>query len=265
MANSIFGEIETMIFSQDDLEKLQMEYLAVDGKCQKLLLSYVARNFNNARAQEYARQGFSRRLKTLVRCIHKTFEVLPLDRIEIPTKEELSDAAINIQAFIINVFGCTDNLAWVWLWEKNLTQNDGSPIPNGWVGLREKNELVRGSFSPGFQAYLEGLNGWFENLENFRHALAHRIPLYIPPYVVPEDKLPAYQELGERMTEALNRQDIAEHERLSTEQEALAAFKPFMTHSFEEEAKYVVFHAQLLADFNTIDELGKKLLEELDR
>ncbi len=149
--------------------------------------------------------------------------------------------------------------------EKNLKQNDGSPIPNSWVGLRRHNELVRGSFSPEFQEYLRGLNGWFDNLENFRHALAHRIPLYIPPYVVPEDKLAAYQELGERMTEAFNRQDFAEHERLSTEQETLAAFKPFMTHSFEEEAKYVVFHAQLLADFNTIDELGQKLLEELDR
>ncbi len=254
-----------MNFSQDDLEKLQEEYLAVFEKCQRLMSSYVTRDYRNSRAQEFARQGFSRRLKTLVRCIDKIFEILPPDRIELPTSEQLSDAAINIQAFVINVFGCTDNLAWIWVREKRLRKNDGSPIPRSWVGLRKQNEYVRGTFSPKFQVYLEGLNGWFDNLENFRHALAHRIPLYIPPYVVPEDKLAAYRELGKQMTEAFNRQDIAEHERLSTEQEALATFMPYMTHSFEEEAKNVVFHAQLLADFNTIDELGKNLLEELDR
>ena len=52
---------------------------------------------------------------------------------------------------------------------------------------------------------------------------------------------------------------------MSAEQEKLAVFNPIMTHSFEEEAKIVVFHAQLIADFNTIEELGRKMLEELDR
>ena len=254
-----------MIFSKEDLEKLQKQYLAVSGKCQRLMESYVARNYKNSRAEEYARQGFSRRLESLVRCIDKIFEILPPDRIELPTSEELSDAAINIQAFVINVFGSIDNLAWIWVLEKSIKRNDGSPIRKSCVGLREKNELVLGSFSPEFQEYLKGLNGWFDHLENFRHALAHRIPLYIPPYVVPKDKIPAYQELEDRMTEASNRRDFAEHERLSAEQKALVAFKPYMTHSFEEEAKYVAFHAQLLADFNIIEGLGQKMLEALDR
>jgi|TARA_Y100000294_G_scaffold10023_1_gene9432 hypothetical protein len=38
-----------------------------------------------------------------------------------------------------------------------------------------------------------------------------------------------------------------------------------MTHSFTENAKSVVIHSQLLADFNKIEELGRKMLEELDR
>lgn len=254
-----------MNFSQDDLEKLQEEYLAIFAKHQKLMSRYVTREYNVSRAQEYAIQGFSRRLKTLVRCIDMVFEILPPERTELPTSEQLSDAAINLQAFVINVFGCTDNLAWIWVREKRITKDDGSRIPSSWVGLRRQNDYVRGTFSPRFQAYLEELDGWFDTLENFRHALAHRIPLYIPPYIVPEGKLAAYQELGERMTEAFNRQDFAEHDRLSNRQEALAAFKPCMTHSFEEEAKFVVFHAQLLADFNTIDDLGKEFLGELDR
>ena len=38
-----------------------------------------------------------------------------------------------------------------------------------------------------------------------------------------------------------------------------------MTHSISERSKIVVLHAQLLADFNTVDELAWKMLEELDR
>jgi len=254
-----------MIFSQEDLEKLEKEYLAVSGKYQRLMEGYLARNYNNSRAQEYAKQGFSRRLKTLVRCIDKIFEILPPDRIELPTSEELSDAAINLQAFVTNVFGSTDNLAWIWVQEKSLAKNDGSPIPNSWVGLRAKNELVRDSFSPEFQEYLRGLNGWFDHLENFRHALAHRIPLYVPPYVISEDKEAAYRDLEDRKTDALNRVALADYDRLSAEQDALGVFRPVMTHSFEEKAKPIVFHPQLLADFNTIEELGRKLLDELDR
>ena len=83
--------------------------------------------------------------------------------------------------------------------------------------------------------------------------------------MVPENNFPEYEELETRIMEALNSGNFAEHERLSSEQMTLVAFQPSMTHSFEEEAKHVVFHAQVLADFNTIEELGRKLLAELDR
>ena len=182
-----------------------------------------------------------------------------------PTTEELSDAEINIQAFVFNVFASVDKLAWIWVSEKDLTKDDGTQIPRTWVGLRKKNEGVRESFSPVFLEYLEGLDAWFGLIENFRDALAHRIPLYIPPYLVPDGKLAAYEELGDRMAEAFKRGQLAEHERLSSEQEALVVFEPYMTHSFEEKAKPVVLHAQMLADFNTIEELGQRMLEELDR
>jgi hypothetical protein len=33
--------------------------------------------------------------------------------------------------------------------------------------------------------------------------------------------------------------------------------------SFEENAKPIVFHAQMLANFNTVDELARKMLDEL--
>lgn len=87
----------------------------------------------------------------------------------------------------------------------------------------------------------------------------------IPPYTVAPENMESYRGLGERIEKANSRFDFAESERLSVEQMELVNFTPIMTHSFEENAKTVVFHAQLLADFNTVDEMGRKMLEELNR
>jgi hypothetical protein len=67
------------------------------------------------------------------------------------------------------------------------------------------------------------------------------------------------------MTEAIKQWDFEEHERLSAEQMGLTKFRPWMQHSFEEKARPIVLHPQLLADFSTIDGLGWKLLGELDQ
>src|SRR5712671_1522714 len=88
---------------------------------------------------------------------------------------------ICIQAFTFNAFACLDNLAWIWVCEKKLTTEQGDPIPAGKVGLGKKCKLVRRSLPADIRKYLKSLDAWFDHLENFRHALAHRIPLYIPP------------------------------------------------------------------------------------
>lgn len=199
-----------------------------------------------------------------MRCIENVFETIPLNNVGRPTSEELSHVNINLQAFVFNAFGSADNLAWIWVSEKGLTKDDGSPIPSGWIGLRKRNQFVRTSFSSEFLRYLEGLDGWFDQLENFRHALAHRIPLYVPPYIVSQDKMAAYRGLENRKSDAQSRGAFDDYDRLSAAQDALGVFRPIMTHSFDERAKSIVFHAQLLADFNTIEELGWKILEELD-
>lgn len=67
------------------------------------------------------------------------------------------------------------------------------------------------------------------------------------------------------MTEAAKKHDFREYDRLSTEQLRLGHFRPWVQHSFEEKAKPVVFHAQMLADFNTVDELAQKMLGEFAR
>ena len=255
-----------VFFSDDHVELLQEEYLAVSGKCLNLVTGFLTHNFNNPRAREYAMHGLARRLNTLSRCIENTFGILPPDSTDMPTREQLSDAAINIQAFIFNVFGSMDNLAWVWISEKALTKKDGSPIPNSWVGLGKDNTFVRGSLSAEFQTYLTGLDAWFGYLEDFRHALAHRIPLYIPPYIVSPANEAAYREHQEGMDAAMASGDYAEYDRLWDAQTALGAFRPWVTHSVgEQQGRPVMLHAQLLADFATVEVVAQKMLAELSR
>jgi hypothetical protein len=252
-----------MYFSNEALDELRRGHRQVAWKCQCLVWSYLSRNYRDSRAKEYAVHGFSRRLKTLARCIDNVFIILPPDRADLPSCNELFDAMINIQAFVFNSFGSIDNLAWIWVLEKGITKN-GLPIPNREVGLGKRYKLVRASFSTEFQEYLKGLDDWFDHLAEWRHALAHRIPLYIPPCAIPKDKEALYRQLEDCKIEPWKCGDFAECTRLKAEQEALGTFLPEMRHSFEEQSGAVSFHPQLLTDFLTIEGLAQKMLEELD-
>jgi hypothetical protein len=185
------------------------------------------------------------------------FEVLPPALAERPTNNALSDAEINIQAFVFNMFAGLDNLAWILVKEKGL------PIPKHGVGLGENKE-VRHYLSNEFQDYLTGLNDWFNYLKKFRDALAHRIPLYIP-LGIPNDKVEVYLHLGDRIKEATQQRDVAEARRLFSERISLPVFIPIVTHSIEDGAEHIQLHPQLLTDFGTIEAIAQRMLKEIDR
>jgi hypothetical protein len=254
-----------MYFADEAIQEMSSGYQTVHGKLNNLVEAYILQEFKDTRAREHASHGFTRRLKLMVRCIDNVFQNIPPDRSKLPSRDELSDATINIQSFVFNIFGSIDNLAWIWVSEMGQKRRDGTPIPDTHIGLGPDNSSVRFTLSEEFQAYLKGLDKWFEHLSTLRHALAHRIPLYIPPYVIAEADEPAYRDFEAKMNEAIKRHQFDEYDRLSTEQMKLGRFRPWVQHSFEEGAKPVVFHPQMLADFNTVDELGHKMLEELDR
>jgi hypothetical protein len=169
---------------------------------------------------------------------------------------------MNLQAFVFNTFGSLDNIASIWIFEKDVKGDDGKPIPRKWVGLGPGNEQVRKSLSTDFQQYLTTLDEWFGVLQDFRHALAHRIPLYIPPYVIAQEKLAEYKQLDAKKYATKNPE---EYQRLTMQQMKLAKFAPWMQHSYEEGSKGIVFHPQLLRDFGTVEEVALKMLVELKR
>jgi hypothetical protein len=78
-----------------------------------------------------------------------------------------------IQAFVMNCFGCLDNLAWIWVLEKDVKGKGGRELQPTDVGLGKK--YVLNSFSRQFRDYLDRRRDWFANLIGFRDSLAHRI------------------------------------------------------------------------------------------
>jgi hypothetical protein len=252
-----------MAFSEEALLEINTAHQKIHAKCAELFGRYFLLPLKNARAREFARQGFARRLQIMVHCIDKVFELVPPNIIDKPTRPDLIDITINIQAFMINVFGAIDNLAWIWVSEKNLKMPSGRPISGARIGLGPKYCEVRESFSPPFQDFLRKLDGWFDGMGDYRNALAHRISPYVPPYTVTNDNQSAYMELIRSMNVAMSEKDFETVERLVGELDRLGKFNPWLQHSFEEEAIPIYFHPQLLADFNTVESIGSRLIDEL--
>lgn len=253
-----------MFFTPAQIATLAASYAQVHGHFGELRDRYCLRNYETAAGREHALHGFSRRISTIIHCVDRVFDLIPPDSDEVPTAATREDATICIQAFIANIVGAMDNLAWIWVSEKGVTQPNGQPLIRTWVGLGTGYRQVFASFSPEFRTYLQSRQNWFGHIKDFRDALAHRIPLYIPPYTVEPDHWDEYVLLGTEATAALAAGQMDLYDALTAQRHALGAFAPYITHSFEERAPLVVLHVQLLDDFATLHEIGVALANELD-
>ncbi len=252
-----------MYFQKEEIAKLKQLYLDADKKNQFLLEAYIRKNFQNINADEYAKHGLARRIRTLKRCIDNIYVICPPDKKEKPSSEELIDLAINLQAFVFNTFGCLDNLAWIWVKEKKIKDSMGKDLSPHQIGLGKKYSLVRQSLSENLRNHLISLDEWFYYLEGFRHALAHRIPLYVSPYVMNEEEATGKEELEKLRYESLTEGKYGEYQRLTDSLKGLGKFVPLMSHSFEEKSQQIMFHPQVITDWQIIIDLSEKFLEEL--
>jgi hypothetical protein len=253
-----------MMYAKADADRMAEEYRTIAGKYEALIVAFQGRAYRTPRAEEFALHGLGRRLAVLKECIEIVFGAIPLELDGIPTAGDRQLATIALQAFLINVFGCVDNLARIWVEERDVRLPNGKALPDGRIGMGGRYNIVRESFSSGFRAYLDSRSDWLSEMERFRHALAHRIPPYIPPYAVDPKNQAAYAAFEPRITEAIRRHDFEGVEKLETAQRSLTFFRPWLTHSFQEEAPMLVIHPQMLADFNTVDEMAHKMLAELN-
>lgn len=249
-------------YSAENVKILEDERAQLRWRGFQLQQRFIGHRFRNEQAKEFALQGFSRRLFTLVRCIENTFYAIPPDFDGVPTLDQTQDVGIQVQASIFNVFGCLDNLAWMWVLERNVTKDDGAPLPSEWVGLRPKNKIVRESLGQESRKWLESMSEWFNYLEDYRHALAHRIPLYVPPFAIAPGNADRYSEMDRAIVELIVQRKNTEARVQQLERDELKFFKPWIIHSWTANARPLQFHTQMLTDFKTIEAIGARLLDE---
>ncbi|MBN9546845.1 MAG: hypothetical protein J0I19_15365 [Alphaproteobacteria bacterium] len=253
------------MLSENAIKQLRDELQVIEGRYPKLLEAFVSRKYKTETGAEFAKHGFSRRLSTLKRCIDLVFDWLPPDLRDLPAEYVAKDTTIIIQSFVFNVFGCIDNLAWILVSERNISRADGRALPPSAIGFGTKCETVRSALSGEFCSLLDESKDWFAHLETYRHALAHRIPLYVPPHSVRKGNQKRYIELDGEMTKALIAKDFARRDALEKEQLTLATFDPIYAGSFRENKPPIYFHPQMIVDFKTIEQIAYGALAELDR
>ena len=251
------------MYTSEQAEELKMEAAGIPIRTRQFMLALPEKKFTSPLAKEYLYNGYTRRLTTIARCVENVFRLLPPDYEAIPSKELLKDTEISIQSFTFNLFGAVDNLAWIWVEESELRKANGKKLAKPQIGFNSRCELVRNSLSPEFRARLAEFDEWYAHLEDFRHTLAHRIPLYIPPYCVDPKNKDLFEELERDKSRAVWDINLPAYKKAEAAQAELSHFQPFITHSISEQAGRVPFHAQLIADFNTLDDISDWLFREI--
>lgn len=208
------------MYTEEQVEQLHEGRRAAIVELQDLnekFITKVAGQLSNPLAIEYLLHGLCRRLKVIRRSSSVIEEIYPPDRIELLDRNERADLEINLHAFAMNIYGSLDNLAWIFLHEKGISLKKEN------VGLLKKKTLDHLPRPITDALRRASLVTWHETYaKNYRDALAHRIPLYVPPYcVTPKDSTPA--------------------------------ICPYFMHSLTDtDARPVRFHPQMVADIRTV-------------
>lgn len=222
----------------------------------------ISRSWNTVKlndvALDFARHGFLRRCLTLSFCIEKIYKICPPQKKQI-SSEEIEELTVYLQAGIFNTFGALDNLAHVLNEQLNLN------IKKEYIGLAPANKSMRKCLDPRFQAKLQEFdnNQWFDYLVDYRHALAHQIPLYVPPYVIPRESLAEYDDLSKQWEQALIERKFDTAEEIEKRREKLGYFDPFFAHSRLKKPKLMLFHSQILQDWGAIKVISELAVEEI--
>ena len=241
---------ETIELLKIDLDSIKQKRYVLNDKFIQLSSILVVE-----KAKEYLLHGTTRRLGIVVQCIDNIYSVFPPERDQFLSVEELKEVDINLHSFFINVYGFLDNLAWVFVLEKeiNIHKNEvGMFLPKTKVNFKQE-----------FREYIESspVKRWFEEyLKDYRDTLSHRIPLYVPPKLLTPDQIQRDREITKELNKNLKMGDFNAVDILFSEQENLGSIAPIFRHSVYESNGFVL-HPQIIIDFKTIEVIAIKYLE----
>jgi len=245
-----------MTYSEADAAKLQNHRLETIQKLNDLQLKCITESIGlgPSRAWEYLRHGVARRLGVLRNAINTVYDVFPPDTKQRLDQESLAHLQLALHGFVINLSGVFDNWAWAFLHMHGLD----TQVRRLGVGMFNR-ETNRHMDQP-IRDYLDsaGFIAWrTDYLKNYRDALAHRIPLYIPPSLMTKPQTEEFNRLDTAKSEALRAGQLEQFEDLQRQQDELGEPCFFFLHSLEEGGqRQIMFHPQMLSDVAGVIEFG---------
>jgi hypothetical protein len=242
--------------TDETIEKIENDLILLKSRHNKITSKLVQVNdsLKNAKAKEFLFHGILRRINTIARCVDNIYSIFPVSRKKLLCSDQLNDIAINLHAFFINIFGLLDNMAWVVAHENQFAEKIGKRA----VGL----------YSSKFQSYVgdakfikylnsDRMRDWHNKyLKDYRDALSHQIPLYVPPKFLTPDEIEQIQVIEQKISEAIKNQNFDEVDKLRKKEDEMGQVASCFTHSLSRSnRKDMVLHVQVITDFGTIEQI----------
>lgn len=258
-----------MHYDEGQIEEIELAKAQVLAALENLWLSLardVASSLNNNKANEYLLHGVCRRIQLIRRCIENIFRLFPVDREAVLTDEERSDLEINLHAFVININGLQDNLAWVYLFEKELD----AKIDNGEKGVGLFKKQTQAHLPAELRGYLskETIMNWHKQYAKvYRDTLTHRIPLYVPPFQMSDTDVQQCQDIERQIRERIEANEVNVVRGLYKKREAIRKPSLFYAHSTRDRDCFLprLLHPQILIDSKTVIEITEMVMRHVPK
>lgn len=248
------------MYSPDQIEEMERELDLWLGRVKHLSDTGVCFKFNDKQARKFATQGFVRRLRYLEHAVRKIFYLYPPNS-RGADRDAVQETELFLQAFVMNVFGAIDNLAWVWTLERGITKPDGQLLNRTEVVFDgQKAKTLRANLTPVVLKEIEEASDWFSALRDYRDGIAHQIPIYIPRLVSPK-VADRWREIDRDIEQAIVENDIDLFEELMSEQYRTGDYGSLM--ALCDKHAPLMLHPQIICDLATVTNLGEKIFSEL--
>jgi hypothetical protein len=152
-------------------------------------LSILAESLLIKEAREYLLYGVARRLPIIQMNFRTIFDIAYASRLEIlELLEESTLMNMHLHSFFYHCYGALDNAAWCLAYEKNFLAPGAD-----WTKKKHKISFQKEEYSkwlkqtlPVLWSSLKKAEQQHQALTGIRDAIAHRIPLYVPSAITPE-------------------------------------------------------------------------------
>lgn len=279
------------IYNDESINKIKKEFAIFQSDKTKnveiirLISMIVQTNDNTSQLYNFAYYGLLRRVQTLNRCVENIFGVRDFFSEKIPSNKELSDILINLQCFIINLYGALENLAWIYAICSNF---DGDIHSKSFFAKKKK--LLK-TLPKNIRDLFISDGKWLNHIKVIRDLLVHQEPFYIPPYIVKMEHKEKWETLEqekqcierdfiekllemhktrrfsssipsiEELENELNKQQKIEDtkneiiSRINSEQSKYTMFNPVLiVNTSSKEPLVIQFYPQVLVDIKTLYE-----------